>query len=187
MKSDKLNLGCGYFPKEGFVNVDIDPAAPADIIHDLEQKPWPFEDQSFSEIEIFHVLEHVADVHGTLSEIYRILKPGGRVHIKVPHSSRGFTHWDHKRGFDVTFPHYFLPKCSGGFTGLHFHCVSMRLKWSAFEHYKRQFAPGWLVSAQMMVGKIIDVFANMSPVLTSRIWCYWVGGFEEIAFVLEKK
>ena len=32
----KLNLGCGFFPKDGFLNLDKDKDYPADIFHDLE-------------------------------------------------------------------------------------------------------------------------------------------------------
>ena len=42
-----------------------------------------------------------------MREIHRITKPGGTVRIWVPHFSRGFTHAEHKSGFDVTFPYYF--------------------------------------------------------------------------------
>ncbi|NNG17649.1 MAG: hypothetical protein HKM89_14325, partial [Gemmatimonadales bacterium] len=32
----KLNLGCGHFPKEGFLNVDYSSTYPADFIYDLD-------------------------------------------------------------------------------------------------------------------------------------------------------
>ena len=37
------------------------------------------------------------------------------------------------------------------------------------------------------VGKGIDFFANLSPLLCSRGWCFLVGGFEEIEFRFRKK
>ena len=116
----------------------------------------------------------------------RLLIPGGTVHIKVPHWSRGFTHWDHKRGFDESFSWYFRPGMSGGFAELQFECVKVRLTWSAFPHYKRQIANPLLVSMQEFVGLFIDFFANLSPMVASRIWCFYVGGFEEISFLLRK-
>jgi hypothetical protein len=36
------------------------------------------------------------------------------------------------------------------------------------------------------VGAMIDIAANASPLVCSRLWCYYVGGFEEIEFILEK-
>ena len=32
------------------------------------------------------------------------------------------------------------------------------------------------------MGVVIDFFANLSPMFCSRVWCYIVGGFEEIEF-----
>jgi hypothetical protein len=37
-----------------------------------------------------------------------------------------------------------------------------------------------------VIGEIFDLAANLCPALCSRIWCFWVGGFEEIRFVLQK-
>ena len=44
-------------------------AAPAEQI--------PFEDNFFDVVSAFNSLDHVADVHATISEIKRVLKPGG--------------------------------------------------------------------------------------------------------------
>ena len=41
---NKLNLGQRYSPKVNFVDVNTDPALQADIIHDIEMLPWPFDD-----------------------------------------------------------------------------------------------------------------------------------------------
>ena len=37
--SKKLNLGCGLFPKSGFMNIDMIEGYPADITHNLEIFP----------------------------------------------------------------------------------------------------------------------------------------------------
>jgi len=41
-------------------------------------------DGSFSVITMWHVLEHVVDLHGRVEEIYRLLKADGRAFIAVP-------------------------------------------------------------------------------------------------------
>ena len=56
---------------------------------DLEKFPWPWEDNSVSEILMFHVLEHLGQKTKTylkiIKELYRICKPNAFVKIRVPH------------------------------------------------------------------------------------------------------
>ena len=85
----KLNLGCGQNRIEGYVNADREPAVEPDVVMDLEEFPWPFEDNSVDEVVANHVLEHVgADANvfiGIMQELYRVCRPGALVHIAVPH------------------------------------------------------------------------------------------------------
>lgn len=85
----KLNLGCGFNKVEGFVNVDCEPLCKPDVLHDLEKTPWPFEDNQFDFILATHCLEHLGETRAAwfaiVGEMYRILKPGGEVHVLVPH------------------------------------------------------------------------------------------------------
>lgn len=106
----KLNLGCGQFKKDGYINLDISPLSKADVIHDLDSFPYPFNANTFDLTEADHLLEHLSNPFQVMVELHRIAKPGETIHIRVPHFSRGFTHPKHKRGFDVTFPLYFNPK-----------------------------------------------------------------------------
>lgn len=82
----RLNLGAADRKIDGFLSVDIVP--PADIVADLTQ-PWPWEDSSVDEIVAYDVIEHLPDKKHTLNEIWRVLKPGGRVTIQVPDCSEG--------------------------------------------------------------------------------------------------
>jgi len=182
----KLNLGCGHFPKEGFLNVDYSSAYPADFIYDLDRLPWPFPDERYDLVEMDHVLEHLTDVTGILREVERILRPGGRLIIRVPHFSRGFTHWDHKHGFDFSFMIYFDPKTSGGFEDSRLIPEETRLVWFAQPHLKRQHLGPFSYLVGSALGKIFDGIGNLNLFLTSRLLCYWVGGYDEIRFTLRK-
>jgi hypothetical protein len=58
----------------------------------------------------------------------------------------------------------------------------MRLSWFAQRYLKKQVVPAYQYAVATIFGAIFDFFANLSPVLCSRIWCFWVGGFEEIEY-----
>lgn len=94
----KLNLGCGTQKKEGFVNVDI--FGNPDVRHDLDVFPYPFKDNSVDFIFISHCLEHLKEPEKFFNEIQRIMKPGARCEIIVPHYKYpgAFSNFGH-RGF----------------------------------------------------------------------------------------
>lgn len=80
-----LDVGCGTKKYPGAVGIDRLPGTAADIVHDLDEFPWPIADASFDEIRLTHVIEHVGDVIRTLEEVHRIGRTGARVHIATPH------------------------------------------------------------------------------------------------------
>lgn len=100
----KLNLGSGEFKKGGYVNVDYYSVSEPDVRHNLNQFPYPYEKDDFDLIEAYHVLEHLENPFSVMKELHRIGKQNSLIKIWVPHFSRGFTHAEHKRGFDVSFP-----------------------------------------------------------------------------------
>lgn len=181
-----LNLGCGDYPKEGYVNLDRRKKVGVDICHDLNMRPYPFSDGEFDLIEADHVLEHLQDVFATMEELHRILKPGGTLILKTPHFTRGYAHPGHVHGFDATFPFYFKPDFPGEYAGVHFECLSTRLTWFAQPYFKRSVLSKEMFQIARTVGIVIDAIANINPLLFSRIASYYVGGFEEISFVMRK-
>ncbi len=182
----RINFGCGQFPLAGWTNVDNDPRATLDVRHDLNVVPYPFASGSASEILASHVLEHLEDPFTTMAEFARIVRPGGTITVRVPHFSRGFTHPDHRRGFDVSFPLYFRPSFAGGFSGTELECVGLRLRWSAQPELKRRELGRTEYAVASALGWWFDLWANLAPELASRLWCFWVGGFEEAEFVFRR-
>ena len=184
--TDKLNLGCGRFKKKDFINIDINPETNPDILHDLNKLPYPFPDDSFSVITADHVLEHLNTPFEIMRELHRILRLHGKLIIRVPHFSRGFTHPDHKRGFDVSFPLYFNKDYKALYYGFSFKLDKISFKWFAQPYMKKISLPRFQYHLGFILGKIFSFFANLSPSFCSRIWCFWVGGFEEIEFIFRK-
>ena len=85
----KLNLGCGFYKLEGFVNVDKFANCEPDEVADLEDFPWPWADDSVDEVVMSHVLEHLGQetevYFEIIKELYRICVDGAEVRITVPH------------------------------------------------------------------------------------------------------
>ena len=91
---DILNLGAGYkpvTPVDGGIVVNhdltLDPERPyVTVAHDLNDLPWPWEDNSFDLIVACAVFEHLRNtLIDTVNECWRILRPGGVLHMKLPY------------------------------------------------------------------------------------------------------
>ncbi len=75
---------------EGLVTLDMDASVNPDVVWDLETIPYPFEDNQFSEVHAYEVLEHLGRqgdwrfFFKQFGELYRIIKPGGYLVGTVP-------------------------------------------------------------------------------------------------------
>ncbi|MCW7482123.1 class I SAM-dependent methyltransferase [Leptospira kanakyensis] len=110
----KINLGAGLDIISGWCNHDIAQLPGIDVVHDLNQRPWPWESSSVDEIKMYDVLEHLNDFIPSMEEIYRILKPGGHIILTVPYYNSWAVAADptHKRGFHETSFYFFDPNSS---------------------------------------------------------------------------
>jgi len=80
-----LHVGCGPQIAPGFVNLDYRWVPGVDVVWDLA-RPLPFPANRFRGVFSEHCLEHfdLAELAGILTEIHRVLEPGGRVRLVVP-------------------------------------------------------------------------------------------------------
>ena len=85
--SKKLEVGCGDQKREGYIGMDIVPLAGVEVVHDMNEMPWPLEDNTFEEIVLDDVLEHSNKFLGIIEEIYRVGKNSCIIKISVPHYS----------------------------------------------------------------------------------------------------
>ena len=108
--SKKLNAGCGSDIRIGWLNLDKVKLPGVQIVHDLSHIPLPFHAEEFDEILCKNVLEHIDYYIPVLGEFHRILKPGGRLTIEVPHftSKDAFNDPTHMRTFGVNTFRYFV-------------------------------------------------------------------------------
>lgn len=93
-----LDFGCGRMPYREYIiqNSTIEKYIGLDIenqIYQKESKPdifWdgkriPLDDGSIDTVMATEVFEHISDIESALSEIYRVLKPGGVLYFTVPY------------------------------------------------------------------------------------------------------
>jgi SAM-dependent methyltransferase len=80
-----LDIGCGANKTPGAVGMDVNPRTAADVIHDLDDLPYPFDTDQFDEIIGRHVIEHVRDPMAVMGELHRITRNGGIVRLVAPH------------------------------------------------------------------------------------------------------
>lgn len=81
-----LNVGCGPFPKDNFINLDYEWRPGLDICWDITKKAYPLTNEKVEGIFTEHCLEHIPyeKCIENLKEFYRLLKPGGTLRIVVP-------------------------------------------------------------------------------------------------------
>lgn len=122
MKYYKLNIGCGKDIKKCWINLDKIYIDDIDIVHDIEKYRLPFQDESFNEVLCKDVLEHI-EYLPVMKEVYRILKKGGRLTIRVPHFTSRYSFSDptHKKLFSIkTFEFFVLGRQIDYYFDYHF-------------------------------------------------------------------
>src|SRR5439155_21805338 len=106
-----LDVGCGNAKAPGAIGIDSNLYTQADIIHDLDQFPWPLRSNQFERVICNHIVEHVADMLRFMQEVHRIAQADARIEIVTPHFSNRFSFTDptHRRHLALRSFDYFLP------------------------------------------------------------------------------
>jgi SAM-dependent methyltransferase len=124
----RLNLGSGGRPLPEYVNLDVNPMAPGvNLVHDLDSYPWPFDSDTVSEVVMDQCLEHLVDQNRAMKEIHRILRPGGRAIISVPHFTWQLAYADPTHRHFFAYPTFFYYARGCGYFDFRFSTCHVRL------------------------------------------------------------
>lgn len=182
----KIDLGCSFHKKPGYIGVDILKAEDVEVVADA--KRLPFKDSSVDGIYSNHCIEHIDDQLAVISEMWRVCRHGTELNILVPHfsnpsyyddlthqhrySTRSFEHYDFDFHERTGHPNY-LPE-------VNLRVIDVKLNYWP-EHILIRKAK-WKGSFIRLVKNIFNYFANKNQFLCERIWCRWVGGFFEVEY-----
>jgi predicted SAM-dependent methyltransferase len=105
-----LELGCGESKKHlNAISIDAIDYPDIDLVGDVFDVLSELTSQSVGEIYSYHFFEHVKEQGGLIDECARVLAPGGKMVVVVPHFSNPFFYSDptHERQFGLyTFSYY---------------------------------------------------------------------------------
>src|SRR5689334_3181533 len=89
-----LDLGCGANKQPDCIGMDKRKLTGVDVVHDIEETPYPFEDETFTRVIMSHVMEHIDPRRSVdvMNEIWRITKVDGVLMLAMPYAG-SFGHW----------------------------------------------------------------------------------------------
>lgn len=169
INQSKIDLACGQNKVEGYFGIDIAAGDTVDAVVDLEVYPWPIETSSADDIVCNHYIEHVTDLMQFMNEVYRILKPGGKVKFVAPYytsmrcwqdpthkhaiSEASFLYYNKKWRDDNKLSHYPID-CDFDYT----YGYDMNAQWANRSEEARNFA----------IAHYFNIISDIHVVCTSR-------------------
>lgn len=164
-KTKILNLGCGS-DRYGTDFVDIYPSRKEVIKCDIDSKSLPYLNNTFDEIKFAGVIEHLRNPGFVMSEIYRVLKNGGKLSLETDNAN--YWGWSvgrtHLGGYEESFEkkgqsenrHYSL------FTEWH---LKNHAKKAGFRYIKIEYSFGIipLSNAREFLRRLIGVILSTTP------------------------
>ncbi|MEM4336503.1 MAG: methyltransferase domain-containing protein [Candidatus Woesearchaeota archaeon] len=166
----KLNLGCGSDIRPDYINLDIIKNAGVDVVHDLEKFPYPFEDNTFTEILCNHILEHMNNLNKTIDELWRITKKDGIIKIWAPYALGPIFFGDPSHKTPIcyrTFENYNIDNPNIKFYLTNFNSPArfkiLKRKIIFSEHAKIK---------GVRILKFMDYVINLFPRIYERFFCY---------------
>lgn len=96
-----LDIGSGQAREPGHIGIDLYPYDHGTLVHDANLG-LPFEDGSAESVHMSNTLHEMDDPKALLSEIQRVLMPGGQFHYEGPNEIYNYPEWleptEHQHG-----------------------------------------------------------------------------------------
>lgn len=82
-----LDIGCGENKHKGWIGMDIRKVKGVDIIHNVQDFPWPIPDNIVFQALCSHLWEHIEPKYRLqfMDELWRIMKPDGQLLLSTPY------------------------------------------------------------------------------------------------------
>ncbi len=154
--------------------MDSNPAASPDLLHDMNDIPYPFAADTFDRVVCLNSMEHTPHVIRVIEELHRITRAGGEIFISSPHFSSHdfFTDPTHQHAFSTRSFDYFVEGtqlCALRYSALRFRKRSVRITFG-----------GYLPGLRHLLGALV----NAAPVFYERFFAFWFPG-HQVQFRLE--
>lgn len=90
-----VDIGCGQNKSSPeAIGIDYQKYEGVDIVHNLDERPWPLPDKCASILTANHIVEHINPVGGNfigfMDECWRLLKYGGQMRIEMPYGNNSY-------------------------------------------------------------------------------------------------
>lgn len=89
MAGVKLDVGCGPNKQQGCIGIDRIKLPGVDIVHDIQEFPWPVPDNVCTMIVMSHLWEHIEPKYRfrLMDELWRIIRWDGQLFIAAPYAN----------------------------------------------------------------------------------------------------
>ncbi len=172
-----LDVGCGTCKFEGAVGVDCLQLPGVDVVIDLNQLPWPFEENTFDRVIFKHSMSHFENIIPIMEEVFRISKKNAVVDIIAPHYTSDNFHTDptHKVSMGYRSMYYFCTNISNWkykYSKANYKLLESGICFGEHDIDFNKYEYGKRKSILKMLG--VEWIVNKIPRIYEKFFCYMI-------------